>query len=451
MPSVTIDYEKSMSFSQLQRRLFRSFPLKTVLWSVVLCMWVAHGVISPAIAQQTRVISLQSKITGVQPMTGIALWADNPIAERHPEAVSLEYRYCGYDEIVDAQGRYDWTSLESVLDEIAARNHQAILRFNFVYVGKKTTVPGWIRQRNDYHETVGKSEGKETWFCDWGNKSLQEFMLDFYRKLADRYDRDPRIAFLQTGFGLWAEYHIYDGPRKLGKTFPDKSFQEVFLRHMDAQFDTLPWSISIDAADETYSPLEDNADLLALDFGVFDDSFLCKPHSKENAVNWRILGPDRWKRQPGGGEFSYYNNKDQRQALSKEGPNGVPFEVAAKQFHLSYIIGNDQPRFQSIERIKSASRAIGYRFRVTAAAVKGNELRLRVTNEGIAPIYRDAYFAAGKKRSTKTLKGLLPGESCVCSVSGVSENDLRQITIVCDSVLPTQSIQFDANLQVQWQ
>lgn len=379
-------------------------------------------------------------------MTGIVLWADNDKAARYADSITLEYRYCGYNEVVQADGSYDWTKIDDALDKIAGRNHQAILRFYYVYVGKQTTVPDFIRLRSDYDETVGTSEKKKTHFCDWSNKALQEFTLDFYAKFAKRYDNDPRVAFLQTGFGLWAEYHIYSGPRKLGKTFPSKKYQEKFLRHLDAQFDHLPWSISVDAADYDYSPLEDNVELLALQFGVFDDSFLCKPHPKENAVNWKILDPNRWKRQPGGGELSYYNNKDQKRALSPGGPNGVAFEDAAKQFHITYMIGNDQLRFQPIERIKSAGMATGYRFRVTAASIDGDNLTLRVTNEGIAPIYRDAYFAVGDKRSTNSLRGLLPGESIECSIMGVDATAVEKITIESNAILPNQRIQFAADL-----
>ena len=43
-------------------------------------------------------ISLQSQITGVQPMTGIVLWADN--AKRNTDAISLEYSYMQYTDIV---------------------------------------------------------------------------------------------------------------------------------------------------------------------------------------------------------------------------------------------------------------------------------------------------------------------------------------------------------------
>ncbi|QDT11773.1 beta-galactosidase [Planctomycetes bacterium K23_9] len=400
-----------------------------------------------AASEERRDIAFQSQITRVQPMTGIVLWSDNSIAAQHSDAITLEYRYCGYDEVVQPDGTYDYTKIDQILDEIAKRNHQAVLRFYFCYVGKATTVPAFIRNRPEYQETVGKSEKQKTHFCDWSNAALQSFALEFYTRFAKRYDNDPRIAFLQTGFGLWAEFHIYDGPREIGKTFPSKEYQERFLRHLNGQFKSLPWSISIDAADYDYTPLEDNDELLALEFGVFDDSFLCKPHPKENALNWKTLGPDRWKRRPGGGEFSYYNKRDQKNSLSPNGPNGVSFEKAAKQFHITYMIGNDQPRYQPIERIASAGRATGYRFRLDSAVASGGNVTLTVTNDGVAPIYRDAYFAAGKIRSQTSLRGLLPGETLTCTIKNVSQADLSNITIECDSILPTQTIQFQADLK----
>ncbi len=399
---------------------------------------------SPQIASRSR-LSMNAMIADVQPMTGIVLWTSNEKVKDYSEAITLEYRYCGYNEVVAADGEYDFGKIDAILDEVAKRNHQAILRFYFCYVGKKTTVPEFILDRPDYHETVGISEGKRTYFCDWSNQRLQDFTLEFYTRFASRYDDDPRLAFLQTGFGLWAEYHIYDGPKEIGKTFPSKEYQAEFLQHLDSQFSELPWSISIDAADRDYTPLEDNEQLLKLNFGVFDDSFLCKPHPLENAVNWEILGSARWKRQPGGGEFSYYTKKDQRKALASRGPNGVSFEDAARKFHISYMIGDDQPRYQSIERIRSAGLAIGYKFRVTEAVLVGDDLHLEVTNTGSAPIYRDAYFTAGTKRSEDSLRKLLPGEQIRCIIPGVSVEEAKQIHIECDAILPTQRIQFEAD------
>ena len=420
--------------------------IRNPAWCLHVIAFVMFGIVAHSVpAEEPENIPLNSAITRVQPMTGIALWTDHEKVAT--DSISLEYRYCGYNEIVQPNGEYDFAKLDGILDEIAERGHQAILRFYFVYVGRPTTVPDSIRLQPGYQETVGTSEKKKTHFCDWSNRALQEFTLEFYSRLADRYDADPRIAFLQTGFGLWAEYHIYDGPRKMGKTFPSKEFQSKFLNHLDGAFDKLPWSISVDSADYDYSPLEDNEKLLAIKFGLFDDSFLCKQHPGENAQNWKTLGLDRWKHSPGGGEFSYYNKRDQKMALAAKGPNGISFQESAKQFHLSYILGNDQPQYRKLDQIASASMNTGYRFKVTSAKIEGNILRLNVTNVGVAPIYRDAYLAAGNKRSQKSLIGLLPGESLECVVSEIEDRDLAEISIQSDAILKSQEIQFEANLK----
>src|SRR6185503_12470831 len=169
---------------------------------------------------------------------------------------------------------------------------------------------------------------------------LKRFILEFYGKFAEKYDRDPRLAFLETGFGLWSEYHIYDGPMKLGKTFPDKEFQETFLKRLAELFRLTPWMISVDAAGD-HAPFGGRPELLELPFGTFDDSFLCKQHARENEPNWTFFGRERHRRAPAGGEFSYYSDQDQKQALAPGGPHGIPFETAARQFHLTFIIGSD--------------------------------------------------------------------------------------------------------------
>ncbi|MEO9933114.1 MAG: DUF4832 domain-containing protein [Rhodopirellula bahusiensis] len=419
----------------------------TILASLVCIIAFAQTVRSQ---ESPARLSLQSTVDHVQPMTGVVLWHDHESVAT--DAISMEFRYCGYDEVAVGPGQWDFSKVEQILNETASRSHQAILRFRFVYPGKTTTVPAFIRDAADYNETVAKSEGKRTHFCDWSHSDLQQFTLDFYTEFAKRYDSDPRIAFLQTGFGLWSEYHIYDGPMELGKTFPSAKYQARFLRHLDQQFDSLPWMISIDAADDEFTPIAGDASLLALDFGLFDDSFLSKSHSKWNAKNWAAMGDDRWKRAAGGGEFSYYNRRDQKLALSKSGPNGVSVEESSRDFHISFMIGNDQSKYQPTPRIREVGMAMGYRFRVTRATTAktdlGSTIELEVTNEGVAPLYRDAFFAVRGTRSQQSLRGLLPGETRsfrIENVAGaVTGNDIK---IESNAILPNQAIQFFADLK----
>ena len=92
-----------------------------------------------AAESEFRPIPLQSHITSVQPMTGIVMWQDS--SNSHTDAIQLEYSYMRYCDVVKEMGIYDWSVVEHKLDAVAARKHQAILRFWDTYPGQPTRVP----------------------------------------------------------------------------------------------------------------------------------------------------------------------------------------------------------------------------------------------------------------------------------------------------------------------
>jgi hypothetical protein len=392
-------------------------------------------------ADDLRPVALGSRVTNPQPMTGIVLWASNEKVETAP--IQLEFSYLKYDQVVSDKGIYDWTPIDRLLAEVASRKHQAILRWHDTYVGQRTGVPQYIKSLDDYHETTAKSEGKRTGFPDWSHPELQSFVLDFFSEFARRYDSDPRLAFVQAGFGLWSEYHIYDGPMKLGRTFPSKEYQSKFARHLSREFRQTPWMLSVNAAEE-HAPFANDPKLLALKFGAFDDSFNHAQHKKWNEVNWGRIGLDRWKIAPCGGEFSFYEPKDQKEALSPTGPHGIPFEQQAARYHVSFIIGDAQPRYQSRERLIEACLACGYRFRVTRFDASATRAQVTIQNTGIAPIYYDAFPAVNGERSEQSLKGLLPQESRTFEIA--AGGSAPTLSIECDRLVPGQRIEFDASL-----
>lgn len=392
-------------------------------------------------------IPLKSEITGVQPMTGITLWTNNEKSMTEKDKFQLEFAYLLYSDVCKEKDVYDWSSLDNLLAEVAARGHQLVLRYRYTYVGQTCAVPDYIKAWPGYEETVGKSEGRDTGFPDWRCEELQRFHLDFYRRLAERYDNDPRVAFVQTGFGLWAEYHIYDGPRIIGQTFPSHEFQEVFFKEMDKYFKNGTWSISKDAAPKMYSPFEDKPELLDLKFGIFDDSFMHETHHQYNRDCLLFFNvEERYKTAPCGGEFSYYTRYDQQHTLDTAGMYGRKFEDEVAKYHMTYINGNDQPRYQTMERFKEASMSMGYKFQIRDFRVKGNEAGVLIANIGVAPIYRDAYVSVGGVRGEYSLKNLLPGEEVWVRIkgNGVSKQAVPQIE--CDHLVPGQNIEYDANI-----
>ena len=390
-------------------------------------------------------VPLKSEIKNVQPMTGIVLW--NTHSKVNTDNIQLEYSYMLYNDVCKEQGVYDWTPMDRLLEQAASRGHQVVVRFRYTYVGKSCAVPDYIKAWPGYEEMKGQSEGRTTYFPDWRCEELQRFHLEFHQKFAERYDKDPRLAFVQTGFGLWAEYHIYDGPCKIGRTFPSKEFQETFFKEMDKYFDETTWSISIDAADSFYSPLKAKKELLDIPFGNFDDSFMHETHNEYNRDCWLFFGEDSYKDGPRGGEFSYYSSYDQKNCLNKEGMYGRTFESQVEEYHMTYILGNDQPSYQTMDRIKEASMSMGYKFEIKDFRVKDNEAAVLIENIGVAPIYRDAYVSVGGVKGAYSLKNLMPGEQKWIEIKGEGVSAKAVPQIECAHLVPGQKIEYKANIE----
>lgn len=391
-------------------------------------------------------LALSSTSEGVRPFTGIVLWTTHNRAST--ENIQLEFSYMLYNSVCKEQDKYDWSVVDNLLDQIASHGHQAVLRFRYTYPGYSCAVPDYIKARDDYEAMNSKSEGRKTEFPDWRCSELQRFHLEFHRLFAERYDNDPRLAYLQTGFGLWAEYHIYDGPFILGRTFPSKDFQTEFFNKMEEWFIHTPWMISIDAADGKYGPFRTHSELLDGRFGNFDDSFMCEDHDDYNDRSWRFFGEERYKRAPLGGEFSYYTDYDQRHCLDPEGMHGRVFEDEVAKYHMSFIIGNDQPGYKKWDRIVEASRSMGYRFEILDFRVKkGTGAAVHVKNSGVAPIYHDAFLCVDGKRSAFNLRSLMPGESEWVRIDDASVSSSPVLTIACDRLVSGQVIPFDADIE----
>ena len=401
---------------------------------------------------------------GAEPFKGLVLWSDNDAMEDLSGCVSLEFGYWLPAQVVRAwrngEPVCDWTAFDRWLDEVKSRGHKAIVRFRYEYPGEPpakggvrgaTGVPACIKARPGYRETFSRNPNGDgpTYYADWRNADLKAFTLRFYEAFAARYDRDPRVAFVEVGFGHWSEYHIEGTPLRLGVNFPDKAYQGEFLRRMDALFRETPWLISIDAAEEERSPIVADAGLLALGFGLFDDSFLHAEHERAQGDGYNescfdALGAaTRWRRAPVGGEISYDKDSDQKDFLGPKGIHGWTWERAAKKYHVTFMIANDavEGRFATPARVREAGRNSGYRIRLSDCRAGGGRASVAVENMGIAPVYHDLRVEIGGARSAVSLRGLQPGEKRVCPVEGVKGAPSPRI--VGDKLYPGENVPYE--------
>lgn len=427
----------------------------------------ASFAVTDSVAARWKKVRVESHVNGVQPMTGLVLWPDQArrLHNEYGKSIQLEFAYCLPSKVVkgcheDGSIMYDWTWFESILQDVSSRNHQLVARFRYEYPSSRdvdgktrgiTAVPEFIRKQDGYEETFNDVKGDgPTWYADWRSNALMRFTMQFYSDFAERYHDDPRIAFLEVGFGHWSEYHIYGTKLELGRNFPSKEYQHDFFLHLDSVMKGLPWLVSIDAGDKRYSPYPEDEKLKGLSFGLFDDSFMHKGHELEsgsgfNERMWQSIdGTERWKTGVCGGEISYYTEREQREFLRKDGLYGHTWEEQSSKYHLSFIIANDAPRgeYGTAERFREAGMAVGYRFAVKDVRTNGKETRLKVTNRGTAPLYRDAFFCIGSVRSSVPLRGLLPGEAKEIVIACGIKNG-EDLKIVSDAILKGQHIDFE--------
>ena len=279
-------------------------------------------------------VALKSGVTHVQPMTGMVLWNEmaNGKQSTHGKCIQLEFSYVEPCKLVTGKSgnslQYDWSYLDKKLEGASGRGHQMVVRFPLCYpsnrdncIGTKgaTYVPDYIKALSGYEETYSSNPGGDgpTYYPDWSNEELQWFVRQFYVDLNARYKDDPRIAFVEVGFGHWGEYHTYGTTVKFGKNFPTRDYQREFFKHLSHVM-SIPWLVSIDAGDDIYfCEMATDSELKQLAFGLFDDSFMHKEHDFSqgdgwNEQCWEWSGKDRWKLGVCGGEISYYTSNDQK-------------------------------------------------------------------------------------------------------------------------------------------
>ena len=434
-------------------------------------------------------VPLQSSITKALPMTGLMLWSNDP-KPAYEEEIALEFNYCYPSQVVrgknsDGTIDYDWSLFEARLDSIESRGHQMVVLLAYenpsnTALGDSgtTAVPAYIKARSDYHETFYRSGDGPTWYADWSNAELKWFTKQFITDFAKRYDNDPRVAFLEVGFGHWSEYHISSTPLDSGVNFPSRDYQKEWALHLGATLHDLPWIVGIAVGTEDYaSPFRDDAAVRALDFGLMDCTFMAMHHEIGDCAKcgyneglWDVMNyGNRWQTAPNGGEVSYWkydtswkyisdydqahdgwlNVKayDQKNFLREEGIHGHTWAEMAAKYHITFMLGgNDmlQGGYGSEENVLRGSLATGYKFRVTSFARTSTKAKVTVKNEGVAPIYRDAYIAVNGTRGGESLKGLLPGDSVTAMIPATGALTLA---IECDHTLPGRPIEYLADLR----
>ncbi len=354
----------------------------------------------PATAQVYELAPAPSALDN--PLKGLVPYA-RPNPNRFPH--SMEFSYLALSKIMIGEDQWDWSPLETLLDDIASRGNQAVVRIFLEYPGKKEGIPqflidGGLKVHRYTNTNTAPFPPTEATTPDYENPALRIALKNFIAEFGKRYDGDARLAYVTAGLlGTWGEWHTY--PRD--ELWASKKVQAEVLDAYERAFLQTPVLLRYPAGKDHYNQTE-NA---SRPFGYHDDSFAWATiDTGRKQDDWFYMPAlknagkaalNKWKTHPIGGEIrpevwgKIFDDRSQWPEQAQD------FRECVTQSHVTWLMDTGMFREQASDerraRAEQEVRRIGYdltisrvRFDVDAKSNK-MAIALEIKNQGVAPFY----------------------------------------------------------------
>lgn len=379
---------------------------RATLGAIVGCLVAVLLLLVPSAAKTPVAVAAEAPGQWVSLSPGPAP-ASNPLEGFVPFAgsyggvpYSMEWFYLPVSSVVVGSGTYDWSALESQLNAIAGRGHQAAFRFYLDYPGKASGIPRYLLDAGLLTRTyTDHDNGGVSLSPDYDDPRLVSALDGFIAALGARYDGDARIGFVQMGLlGFWGEWHTYphDGWASTENWFASSATQQRILEDYTKAFTKTKLQVRYPGTANS-----------ALNVGYHDDSFAVETLP---GTGWHFVDKlnqagagDKWLTQPVGGEL-----RVEIQGCIFDAPSSCPvieagadndFAGSVQATHASWLLNQHAfaPGYtgQALSNAIAGAQSLGYRFQAAAFAVtRGastgqNSLSVKVSNVGVAPFYYD--------------------------------------------------------------
>mmetsp|Transcript_30788 Transcript_30788/g.46702 ORF Transcript_30788/g.46702 Transcript_30788/m.46702 type:complete len:600 (+) Transcript_30788:51-1850(+) len=320
----------------------------------------------------------------------------NPLWTPHANQIntiptSMDYYYIEWDTTMIGPNTFDWTHLDSRLNQSAEVNRHAIIRFILDYPNKGSYVPQYLIDNGLQMTPYTDFGGGES--PDYSSSLLLEAFEEFILALGARYDGDQRLGFVQVGLlGFWGEWHTYPHSDWIPAATKDavvsyfsQAFSQTPLQVRN------PWTSAMQAG-----------------FGLHDDSFVYSTLSDNPDLAWFFWPSvvnsgftDFWQQGTMGGEL----RPELQSTAFSEGfpdPNNdyeQDFDLCVSTTRATYMLNYyafATPGYEGNEltRAQNSANGMGYHFQVTTATVsssstleEANDIEIEITQKGVAPFY----------------------------------------------------------------
>lgn len=350
------------------------------------------------------------------PLKGLVPYASASGKAQFPH--SMEFSYFSLKDVMKGPNEFDWQVIEKTLNETKKRGNQLIFRIYCEYPGKESAVPQFLVDAG-VKITKWSDGGEINYTPDYENPLLQEALTKFIVAMGNKYDGDPRVAFITAGLlGLWGEWHTYPRTDLWASKQLQRKVMESYAKAFSKTKVLLRYptnSKSPNYAENDQRPFgyhDDSFGWATLDTGNKNDAWYFEPSLKACGAM------DKWKKYPIGGEI---RPELWKQSFTAERhPRDQGFVNCVERLHASWLLDSglfdaripvDQQRRESA--LKETAR-MGYEFYISNVKWEEGMIFLTVKNKGVAPFYYDwpvELEVNGQVIKTGwKLSGLLPGK-----------------------------------------
>ncbi|MEV6851322.1 DUF4832 domain-containing protein [Actinoplanes sp. NPDC051411] len=339
---------------------------------------------------------------------------------------SLAWSYFGLSEVMTSAsncGSYDWSIVDSALNEIASYGNQAAIRFYMEYPGGTGSHPGnAVPHCFDGHVNYRNNTYWGTVSPDYDSPYLLDAVTKFIAAFGARYDGDPRIGFINLGIvGLWGEWHTWPFDTDTADGYPNLMPTDTDAAKIIAAYDTAFNKTKL----EIRYPDSAGGAANTRDIGYHDDSFCYREGSPlagvtlpqslggadyaqlQRALNQGV--ENKWTTDSMGGEV---RPEIQSSAFTSwPGGSGQVDNMKAciELEHTTWKINQTSQSYSSSDpNVAAAVRLMGYDFTATHAyypnsASGSATVGVTITNNGVAPFYYPWTVSLGLKNSAGTV------------------------------------------------
>lgn len=320
---------------------------------------------------------------------------------------SMEWNYLPLRSLMTGPTNFDWSSLDALLTDDAARGHQTVFRVYLDYPTLPTGIPQYLLDAGLVTYTYDDYDNNGVSLCpDYETPLLDQALTNFIAALGERYDGDPRVGFVELGLlGYWGEWHTYPETN----WFASVAVQDEVLTAYTNGFHKTRLLVRWPAG---------SANPATLPIGYHDDSFA---YETIDPPEYNFLGllkaageTNKWIRQPIGGEVRPEVQPCMWDVTQTNCvPAGQEFTNCVALTHASWMLNQEvfDPGFGGAElgRALAAAQQLGYEFYVTNsiledARVSGPlNVSVGILNIGVAPFYYDWPVQLGVLNSSNKL------------------------------------------------